>query len=102
MIPVQETQVMQIRSLGWEDLLEEEMQPIPIFLPEKSLGQRRLANHSSKKHKETYHMDRKMSVSYEIHLEIERPHWYSTTTHLDSFKNYYLKMPPLNNNHMFI
>ena len=34
---------MQVQSLGWEDLLEEEMQPTPVFLPGKSHGQRRLA-----------------------------------------------------------
>ena len=33
---------MQIPSLGWEDLLEKEMQPTPIFLPRESYGQRSL------------------------------------------------------------
>ena len=37
---------MQVQSLGWEDLLEEEMQPTPVFLPGKSHGQRRLADYS--------------------------------------------------------
>ena len=62
MISVQETQVTQIRSLGREDLLREEMQLIPVFLPEKSHRQRRLANHSSKKHKETSHGQKNVSI----------------------------------------
>ena len=37
---------MQVQSLDWEDLLEEEMQPTPAFLPGKSHGQRRLAGYS--------------------------------------------------------
>ena len=32
---MQETRV---RSLGWEDLLEKEMQPTPVFLPGESQG----------------------------------------------------------------
>ena len=38
-----ETQEMQVRSLGREDPLEEEWQPIPVFLPGESHGQRTLA-----------------------------------------------------------
>ena len=38
---------MQIPSLGWEDLLEKEMQPTPIFLPRESYGQRSLAGYSA-------------------------------------------------------
>ena len=34
---------MQIRSLGWDDPLVEEMQPSPVFLPGKLHGQRSLA-----------------------------------------------------------
>ena len=41
-LPVQETQEPQVRSLGREDPLEKEMQPVPIFLPGKSHGQRSL------------------------------------------------------------
>ena len=40
---MQETQV---RFLGWEDSLENEMQPIPVFLPGESHGQRSLAGYS--------------------------------------------------------
>ena len=39
---MQETQV---RSLGWEDNLEKEMQPTPIFLPGESHGQRNMASY---------------------------------------------------------
>ena len=46
---IQETWV---QSLGWEDPLEEEMQPTPVFLPEKSHGQRSLAGYSSWDRKE--------------------------------------------------
>ena len=35
-------QEMQVGSLGQEDPLEEEMQPTPVFLPEKSHGQKNL------------------------------------------------------------
>ena len=41
---MQETQV---QSLGWEDPLEKEMEPTPVFLPGKSHGQRSLAGYSS-------------------------------------------------------
>ena len=39
---MQEIQETQVRSLGWEDPLEEQMQPTQVFLPEKSHGQRSL------------------------------------------------------------
>ena len=37
---------MWVQSLGWEDPLEKEWQPIPVSLPEKSHGQRSLAAYS--------------------------------------------------------
>ena len=37
---------MQVPSLGWEDLLEKEWWPTPVFLLVKSHGQRRLASYS--------------------------------------------------------
>ena len=40
---IQETRV---RFLGWEDPLEKEMQPTPVFLPGESHGQRSLAGYS--------------------------------------------------------
>ena len=35
-----------VRSLGWEDPLEKEMQPTPVFLPGESHGQRTLIGYS--------------------------------------------------------
>ena len=43
---------MQVQSLGWEDPLEEEMATTPVFLPQKSNGQRSLAGYSPWGHKE--------------------------------------------------
>ena len=40
-------QEIQVRSLGREDPLEEEMQPTPVFLPGESHGQRSLVGYSS-------------------------------------------------------
>ena len=44
---------MQIRSLGWEDPLEEGMATTPIFLPGESHGQRSLVGCSPQGHKES-------------------------------------------------
>ena len=45
-LPVQEMQETRVWSLGRENPLEEEMHPTPVFLPEKSHGQKRLASYS--------------------------------------------------------
>ena len=37
---------MWVQSLGWEDPLKKEMQPTPVFLPEKSHGQGSMAGYS--------------------------------------------------------
>ena len=37
---------MQVQSLGWEDPLEEGVQPAPVFLPGESHGQRSLVGYS--------------------------------------------------------
>ena len=37
---------MWVRSLGWEDPLEEGWQPTPVFLPGESHGQRSLVGYS--------------------------------------------------------
>ena len=42
-----------VRSLSWEDPLEEEMQPTPVFLPGESYGQRSLVGDSPWGHKES-------------------------------------------------
>ena len=40
-----------VQSLGWEDPLEEEWQPTPVFLPGKPHAQRSLAGYSPWGHK---------------------------------------------------
>ena len=42
-----------VRSLGWEDPLEKEWQPAPVFLPEESHGLRSLLGCSPQGHKES-------------------------------------------------
>ena len=44
---------MWVRSLGWEDPLEEGMAPTPVFLPGESHGQRSLAGYSPQGRKES-------------------------------------------------
>ena len=43
---MQETQEMRVQSLGREDPLEQEVATTPVFLPEKSHGQRSLVGYS--------------------------------------------------------
>ena len=43
---MQKPQEMRVRSLGWEDALEESMDPTPVFLPGKSHGQRSLVGYN--------------------------------------------------------
>ena len=50
LLPMLETQV---QSLGWEDPLEEGMQPTPIMLPGEPPGQRSLAYYSPSGHTES-------------------------------------------------
>ena len=47
---MQETRV---QSLGWEDHLEKEMKPTPVFLPGKSHGRRSLVGYSPQGRKES-------------------------------------------------
>ena len=47
-LPIQE---MWVRSLRWEDALEEEMEPTPVFLPGMTHGQRSLASYLQWGHK---------------------------------------------------
>ena len=42
MVGLAAMQETQVRFLGWEDPLEKEWQPTPVFLPGESQGQRRL------------------------------------------------------------
>ena len=50
---MQETQEMWVQSLGWEDPLEEEMQPTAVFLPGKFNGQRSLVGYRPWGHNES-------------------------------------------------
>ena len=43
---MQEMLEMQVQSLGWEDPLEKEMQPTPVFLPGESDGQKSLVGYN--------------------------------------------------------
>ena len=43
---MEETQETRVQSLGWEDPLEEEMQPTPVFLPGNFHGQSSLAGYT--------------------------------------------------------
>ena len=52
-LPMQETQEMQVRFLGWEVPWRRKWQSTPVFLPKKSPGQRRLAGYSPKGCKES-------------------------------------------------
>ena len=43
---MQELQETQVRSLGWEEPLEEEMQPTPVSFPGESHRQRNLSGYN--------------------------------------------------------
>ena len=49
----QETRETQVRSLGWKDPLEKGRQYTPVFLTEELHGQRSLAGHSPRGHKQS-------------------------------------------------
>ena len=55
---MKERQESWVLSLSQEDPLKEEIQTIPVFLPEKSNGQRSLAGYSPWDHKESDMTDR--------------------------------------------
>ena len=46
MVGLAAMQETQVRFLGWEDPLEKEWQPTPVFLPGRSHGQRSLVGYS--------------------------------------------------------
>ena len=54
----------QIPFLAWEDPLEKEMQPTPVFLPPESYGQR-LAGYSLWGHKES-NMTERLTHAYNL------------------------------------
>ena len=45
-LPAMQVQELQDQFLGWEDPLEKEWQPTPVFLPGKSHGERSLVGYS--------------------------------------------------------
>ena len=55
-----------VRSLGWEDPLEEAWQPTPVFLPGESHGQRRLVGYSPWGRKELDVTERLSTVLYSL------------------------------------
>ena len=50
---IQETQETQVPPLGWEDPLEEDVTPIPVFSPGDFHGRRSLAGYSPEGRKES-------------------------------------------------
>ena len=59
-----EMQETQVQPLGWEDSLEEEMQPTPLSLPVKSHGQRSLVDHSPWGPKRVRHAEKLNKEAY--------------------------------------
>ena len=55
-----------VQSLGWEDPLEKEMAPTPVFLPGESHGQRNLVGYSPWGRKESDTTERLYLVTYFI------------------------------------
>ena len=56
---------MWVQSLGWEDALEKEWQPTPVFFLGKSHGQRSLMGYSPWDHKES---DRTEHTGMQLHV----------------------------------
>ena len=52
-LPVQETQEVLVRSLGWENPLEQSMATTPALLPGESHGQRSLVGYNPQGQKES-------------------------------------------------
>ena len=68
-----------VQSLGWENPLEKEWQPTPVFLPEKSHGQRSLAGYSPWDCKE---WDMTEQLSMQAHLRLEQRNLHNMGKHL--------------------
>ena len=72
---MQETQV---RSLGWENPLEKEGRPAPVFLPGESHGQRKLAGYGPWGPKESdmtwrLNNNRKLKTTHKYYLTVVDP-----------------------------
>ena len=68
---MQKLQETWVWSLGWEDPLEEELAPNPVFLPGKSHGQRSLAGYSPQSCKES-DMIEQLSMQNGILLNVKK------------------------------
>ena len=68
LLPMQEMQETQDRSLGQEDPLEKKWQPTPLFLPGKFKGQRSFAGYSSRGCKES-DMSELLSTSTQLEVK---------------------------------
>ena len=53
---MQKTHETQVQTLGWEDPPEKEVAATPVFLPEKSHGQRSLGGYSAWDHEKPFKM----------------------------------------------
>ena len=67
---MQATLETRVPSLGWEDSLEEKWQPIPVFLPGESPGQRSLEGYSPKDRKELDVTERLNTQAYTINNNV--------------------------------
>ena len=89
---IQETMETWVRSLGWDDPLEEEnVNPLQYFLPEKSHGQRSLVGYSPKGCKE---LDTTKWVSMHAHtvpiFQVLKQKFLGYLLLLDAFMLFYL------------
>ena len=66
-----------LRPLGWEDPLEKEWQPTPVFLPGESHGWRNLVAYSPQGHKE---LDTTERLNFHFHLLVEQGGVYTVAT----------------------
>ena len=57
--------------LGWEEPLEKEMEPTPVFLPGESRGQRSLAGYSPRGHKSQTRLKRHSLDAQALHLVLQ-------------------------------
>ena len=67
---MQETAETQAIPLGWEDPLEKEWLPTPVFLPGEFHGQRSLANYSPWGHKESDMTEQMGTHTHTFYLQI--------------------------------
>ena len=71
----------QVRFLGWEDPLEKEWQPTPVFLPGKSYGWRSLVGYSPWGHKESDTTEQ-LSLTHSLTASSRSSHIHTLTQYL--------------------